>query len=138
MNEPRQFQFYQIGLSGCYMLSIIHIAEDETGHYIDAYQTYLDTNRSGMVGPDCFVNDPDVLMSLLTGHKWSMSKETADYVCKPGEREVLRYEWQEVSVLHGHFVVGDGSGKVEYDPFPSCNVVANGKLVSKRIFRRTA
>ena len=138
MNEPRQEQFYQIGRTGCYFESIIHIAEDETGRYIDSYRIYLEMIRSGAIGKDCYVFDPDTLMSLLTGKKWAMTKENAAYLCKPGEREVIRFEWQEVSTLHGHFVVGDTKGGIEYDPFPGCNVVANGKVVSKRIFRRVA
>jgi hypothetical protein len=119
-------------------LSLVYIAEDETGRYIDAYQIYLATIKSGTIGADCYVNSPTGLLNILTGHTWAVSKEAPEYVCKPGEREVLRYEWQETSTLHGHFVVGDSKGGIEYDPFPSCGVVANGKLVSKRIFRRVA
>jgi hypothetical protein len=135
-DRPRQKLFRTIGETGCFLLSIIHLAEHITGKYIDAFATYLLALGRGQIGEDCFVKDAGSILSDLTGNVYNMSKEAAGYQCKPGELEILRYEWQEVSTLHGHFVAGNGWGAVEYDPYGTSLTVANGKMVSKRIFRR--
>ena len=136
-DKPRQKIFSILGEGGCYFLSIVHLAEHVTSKYIDAFAVFLLAMGNGMVKDDCFVADPGAVLSFLTQEVWSASKEAAGYQCKPGELEVLRYEWQEVSTLHGHFVAGNGWGAVEYDPYGTSLTVANGKMVSKRIFRRT-
>jgi hypothetical protein len=133
----RQANFYQIGLSGCYLDCIVHLAEDYTKTYIDLYAVYLKGLVEKTIGADCFVFKPDVILSNLTKTWWTFSKEDLAYLCQPAEYEITRYEWQEPSLLHGHFVVTDGAGLVLYDPFGKSATVVNGKPVSKRIFRRT-
>jgi len=148
-DQPRQRIFRDIGEGACYFLSIIRAAEAVTAEYIDAFvafvaalstpvvigQTYVPMVRS-----DGFINGAGELLSTLTGEKYTMTKEDADYKCKLDEVEVLRYEWTETKIgeskVHGHFVLGDGTGRVFFDPFGESQTVKNGKLVSKRIFRK--
>jgi hypothetical protein len=135
-DKPRQKWFHTIGENGCYVLSILHAAERITGQYIDAFAAFMLALSKGLVKDDCFVTDPAGLLGYLTGETWSVTKELPGYMCKGGEVEILRYEWQEVGELHGHFVGGNGQGEIEYDPYGESLTVKNGKLVSKRIFRR--
>lgn len=136
-NKPRQKWFHVIGETGCYFLSILHAAERITGQYIDAFAAFMMAISKAMVRDDCFVTDPAGLLGYLTGEPWAVTKEAAGYQCRGGEVEILRYEWQEVGELHGHFVVGNCLGEIEYDPYGESQTVKNGKLVSKRVFRRT-
>ena len=132
MNEPRQFQFYQIGMYGCQLLSMIHIAEGETGTYIDAYQTYLALIRKNLLRTDCYLLDHDpVLNSLTWGKKWVSSLEAPDYVLQSGEHEVQHWIWQEsLSTLHEHYICPD------YDPYGASLTVKNGHMQGKRVYRR--
>lgn len=144
MSTPRQAQFYQIGLEGCYLDCIVHLAEDYTSKYIDLYDVFLKATTDKLIGPDpatgagaCFVYKPDVILSNLTKTWWLLRKEDMTYLCDPAEYEITRYEWQEVGTLHSHFVVTDGAGMILYDPFGKSETVAHGHPVSKRIFQRS-
>lgn len=127
----------KIGEAGCYFLSILNIAEAETCIPFDAFAAYHSFTRTGVVRDDCYVLDAGKLMSRLTQRKYDCIKAgpghelPGDYILRPGEREILRYE------LNGeaHFVVGDGAGRVAFDPYGESRTVAEGRLVSRRIFR---
>jgi hypothetical protein len=131
----RQREFEKIGKTGCYFLSIVHLAEKYAGTYIDAYQAY----RSALVGKtireDCYVNDPAALLRMLTGVAWTVTKEPMSYKATKGELEVQYFERDDTLATTGHFVVGDADG-VSYDPYGDSMTVRKGALKSKRIFRR--
>jgi hypothetical protein len=135
MNEPRQAQFAQIGATGCYLLSIVHLVEDVLGIYVDAYMAYLTATKSGEDLFDCTLEKPAKLMSALTGQTWTERIEGAAYVPQSGEREILEYQTCETPPLHTHFVVGNGQGGVEWDPIGESQTVKNGRVVRKRIFK---
>lgn len=134
--EPRQKVMEALGKTGCYFLSIIHLAEALTKERIDAVEQFLLALAQGFVKQDCFVVDPGAILSELTGVRWGMKKETAEYLPGSAELEILRFERQDVGVLVGHFVVGDGKGAVAWDPYGDSRTVREGKLISKRIFYR--
>ena len=122
----------KIGESGCYFLSLLHIAKAEYG----ALSLYQLAVSKGLMDEDCYVKDPAELLALACGGKWSVRHEVADYVTARNEIEILRYERKTVGTTYAHFVVGDGFGRVAYDPLGDSITVAKGKLVSKRIIRR--
>lgn len=132
----RQLIFERIGKEGCYFLSIVKAAELVVEHYIDAYQAYTSALSDELIKENCFINSPDKLMGMLTGLRWSVSKEPADYIPSRGEVEILRFERNEGMATIGHFVLGDGHGSVAYDPYGKSRTVAEGKLISKRILKR--
>jgi len=139
MNEPRQAQFLKIGNDGCYFLSILHLAENFTGTYIDAYQAYLQAIRAKQLLENCFVRDPAALMHKLTDFDWVVIKQDLTYELMPGELEITRYE-KNVSPTQTltHFVVTDGRGKIIYDPMGGSPLDSSWKPISLRIFRRVA
>ena len=137
-DEPRQKLMETLGKVGCYFLSIVHLAEQVTLERIDAVEAFLFGIDQGFVRRDCFVERPAPIIDELTGVHWGMKKTTADYIPGPGELEVLRFERQEVGALIGHFVVGDGHGRVAWDPYGDSKTVREGSLVSKRVFYRLA
>lgn len=135
MTDSRQHWFTVLGDTGCYVFSLVRLAEEYTQTYIDAYRAFRSGVAEGQIREDCFVLQPAEFLGVLTARKWSMTKEAADYQCKLGELEILRFERQETGKTIGHFVTGDENGGVDYDPEGSSVTVAKGALVSKRIFR---
>jgi len=135
----RQKEFETIGKTGCYFLSIVHLAEKYTGKYIDAYLAYTSALKSKVMKEDCFVLDPAALLRMLTGVAWSVTKEAATYEPTKNDLVILYYERIDDSTMeskvYGHFVVGGNDG-VEYDPYGDSLTVRKGTLKSKRIFRR--
>lgn len=136
MNEPRQAYMKLLGESGCYFLCLVHLAELVTHERIDAIPVLLAAEEKGIVNKDYLVFDAAQVMGLLTGVVWEKRYEEAGYRAGPGELEVLRYERNTGEGNRAHFVVGDGHGKIEYDPLGFSRTVKEGRLASKRIFRR--
>lgn len=137
-----------IGRTGCYFLSILAIAEETASFRPDPLVEYAAAVQAKTLGDDCMVLDAGRLMTNVSGIAWACIKAgpghplPLDYQTKPGEREILRYERpadprEGPGAEFAHFVVGDGSGCLAWDPWGDSAAVKNGKLVSKRIFRRT-
>jgi len=125
-----------LGADGCYFLSLVYLAEKYTENFIDSARAYAECFKAGWMLQDCYILDPAAILKHLTGEKWGWSKEPADYETKPGELEILLYERNNGSKPVSHFVVGDGSGGLGWDPYGTSRTVAEGKVASKRIFRR--
>jgi len=120
-----------IGVSGCYWLSIINASKIDC----DIIKFYARCVYNKWINDDCFVNAPDEIMQDLTCKAWNVTKESANYKCRPGEIEILRFERVNTGATLAHFVVGDGLGNVAYDPLGDSGTVKYGTLASKRIFR---
>jgi len=118
--------------SGCYFLSLLHIA----GRDNDAIGLYKQAVSVGAIHEDCYVEAPGRLLSLAAGGAWSVRHEGAGYVLAPDEIEILRFERRATTKTYAHFVVGDGRGHCAYDPLDKSQTVALGALVSKRIIKR--
>jgi len=136
MSRFVQKDFEKIAAEGCYFLSMHHAAEELTARYIDPYEVYLKAIALHYMGEDCYVTDPAALMQLMTSVKWAVYKEGKSYQPLTGDVEILRFERVETSKTWAHFVLGDGTGAVAYDPYGDSKTVRSGGLVSKRIFRR--
>jgi len=124
----------KLGESGCYFLSLLHLAQRDN----DAIGLYKQAVAKGIIDEDCYVKDPPLLLSLITGGRWSVVHQAAQYLTKSDELEILRFERKAAMKTYAHFVVGDGRGQVEYDPLDNAQTVAAGQLVSKRIVKRLA
>jgi hypothetical protein len=124
----------RIADSGCYFLSILHLANREN----EAIGFFRQALSIGVMQDDCYILDPAKLLALVAGGKWSVSHQGAEYQTANDEYEILRFERKATTKTYAHFVVGDGRGQVAYDPLDTSQTVAQGKLVSKRIFKRLA
>lgn len=121
-----------LGESGCYFLSLLHLAKTDYA----ALTLFRLAVKRGIISEDCFVKDPAALMTLATGGKWEVRHEAVDYRTVQNEMEILIYERKVTGATYAHFVVGDGAGHVAYDPLGNSRTVAEGQLVSKRIVKR--
>jgi hypothetical protein len=124
----------KIGDSGCYFISLLKLVNADYAA-IGLYQKAI---AAQIIDEDCFVQDPAALLALAAGGTWNVRHEDADYQTKRNEWEILRFERKEATVTYAHFVVGDGFGRVAYDPLDDSHTVAEGQLVSKRIITRLA
>lgn len=137
MNAPQKIA-ETVGASGCYFLSLLRLAEARMGIPIDVLKAYDLAVSRDLMRPDCYVTDPGALLELFIPGAWAIRHEGADYKAGPEELEILRYELALTGETKSHFVVGDGSGRVAFDPYGESRTVREGRLVSKRIARRVA
>ena len=124
----------KIGESGCYFLSLLHLATRDN----DAIGLYKQAVSFGVMDEDCYIKDPARLLSLVAGGNWDVRHQAAQYLTKSDELEILRFERRVAMKTYAHFVVGDGRGQVAYDPLDNAQTVSAGQLVSKRIIKRLA
>lgn len=129
------------GNYSCYFLSIMKLAEDFTGSNFDIFTiiticsshygangkpwiTFNWDNPNDKANFD--VNHPDKVFELLTGIKWSVTKEPVTY--KPKHGELVVECWKNGNTTH--FRLKD------WDPIKDSITVKEGKLDSFRVFRR--
>ncbi len=131
-NESRQKVMKIIGEYGCYYLAVIHLAEELTKKRIDAIDFFVQALEKKWVDHEATMLQPAEILGNLTKNRFIVVKEDISYQPKNAEYEILLFE----NGNYCHFVLGDGTGKVAYDPLGVSNTVANGKLAGKRIFRK--
>ena len=132
MKQAIQLLAIAYGDGACYLDSLI----DASGSDLDRLKYLQHCIDNKWMQENCFVIEPEEILQDLTSRAWNMHKECPDYKCKPGEIEILRFEWiSKPGTTLGHFVHGDGNGSIAYDPMGDRSPVAKyGTLVSKRIF----
>lgn len=142
-----------VGESGCYDFSLLKVGERIKGDALDAL---LEISRAMSVGTirktDAYVNNADAFLAQLTGENdWTVVKAGTgadsagiayplplDYVCQPGEYDIVRYERDnpEGGAPLAHFGEGNGRGGIAWDPYGDSLTFQIGHLVSRRIIRR--
>lgn len=124
----RQRKHLFLGEGGCYFLSIICLGESLVVKEVDDIRMYDLALSKKWIEKDCYVWFPDKILSHITGKKFKVRHEKADYVPKAGEYVIERWEWKQTMKTLSHFKLPN------YDPFGESETVKNGDLVSKRIF----
>jgi len=133
----------EIASFGCYMCSLLFHAERLTGVTMDhdrVMAIWTAAKATGIIGDECFVNDPVSLLSLAGVNISSVSR--VDKTVNPVKNgfELLHFHRDADTpagmgnAVHDHFVAGDGAGKVAFDPLGESNTVKYGFLQDKRIF----
>lgn len=130
MAQPRQKIMKVLGESGCYFLSLVELAEEITQSRIDAVDVYEKATKNGWMDDEATMMYPASVLSFMTGLKFSMEKQSPDYVTDETQYEILVFR----NGNYTHFVLGNGKGGVKYDPLGNSNTVRNGAIVGKRIF----
>ena len=127
------------GKYSCYFDCLLKIAEDYTGFNFDYITTvqmcstryvnktpYLTFNWNDYTDKANFdVNYPALILELLTGKKWTVTKEPANY--KPKRGDIIVECW--VNGGRKHFRMKD------YDPLQNSVTVKEGHIDSYRVFR---
>lgn len=138
-----------LGKGGCYVLCIFRLVEKLMGIEINPLNEFVRAVERERMAPDAYVNMADILMADFTGGSWAVLKAgdgkdsrgrpydlPLSYQCKLSDLEVDRYEVE--GETEGHFVLPDRYGTTSpgWDPYGESRAVRDGRLVSKRIFRR--
>lgn len=146
MTEAIQAIARAVGETGCYYLATIIGCSFHGGPKdVDVLALFPKALEAGVCDSTCFMKDPAKLAEMLTDRKWQVLKAGTghelgvSYCIKPGEFEIIRYQRTpdkgETLDDCAHFVYGDGSGKCYIDPYGHSRCVAEGWVVSRRIFR---
>lgn len=127
----------QIQKYGCYLMSLLWLADerDVTPERVNLlYESFL---KFKWINENCLILYP----AKILGFFGVMTQQAMDsdagvkmeptYKPFPNELEIICYSMPKYS----HFVVGDGTGGIAYDPYGGSPAVTKGKLDSKRIFR---
>ena len=121
---------------GCYLMSIFFLVNKWTNFPFSAElinDLYHKIHKCGWIDGQCTILNPQAIFGYLGMDVTYTNRHEEPWKnCRENEIEILKF-----SSTHGdHFVVGDGSGHVAYDPWGSSRAVRQGELESKRIFRR--
>lgn len=143
MRQGVQTLLSELGEAACLALCICELGKpalseaEGVGFILEGmkrgYILYDENDRSNP--NNCFVQNRDALMELVTGQKgWTSTKENPAYKEKPGERLIECWVWEEKAagrtVVHQHFRLPG------WDPLKDARTVRYGRLESYRVFRR--
>ena len=133
--------FYEsLGKYGCYYLLLLHIGAKKELTTEELYLLscqfhelgWLHFNKKDLSDPDnFFVQSPSNILDVLTERKYTVRKESADYIPQKNEIEILFYALNRENADKGigHFRMKD------YDTLQNSNTVKKGKVYSKRIIK---
>lgn len=76
-----------------------------------------------------YVDDPEGFLEYLTGIPWEVRKETPDYIPRPGDYVIRRFERIKTGATIAHF------NRPLFDSLTDSATVRYGKLASYRICR---
>jgi hypothetical protein len=133
----------EIHIFGCYFTSVLFHAERKTGSKFDATKVLAIFNaakKTGILGDECFVQDPVRLANLAGLAVESVTKAENNAIPDASGFEILHFHRAADTpagmgnAMHDHFVAGDGHGQVAFDPLGQSNTVKYGYLQNKRIF----
>lgn len=145
MKESIQVVLAELGEAGCLALCLCELGKPGIKEG-EAVSLILEGIRRGSIeydeedrsNPDnCFVNDHDAFMDLVTGERgWQSTMEKAAYRAKPGERIIECWKWEEAAknktITHRHFKLP------HWDPYKNSQTLKYGHLENLRVFRRAA
>ena len=126
---------------GCYLMSIFFLVNKYTNYCFDCAtinELYLVLKSYGYIDKDCFVIDPDAIFNYLDMPvKYTQKHESCFKRCNDNEIEILLFQLiRPGRKTWKHFVAGNGRSVPTYDPWGCSKAVAEGSMVSKRIFKR--
>ena len=121
----------------CYFQSIL-AANEKVGMpaktAVETLKLYFELWNEGAIDNETTILKPDAICQKLGGYLKFMGKYPKEYRPASDEIEILDFYHEGTGVTH--FVLGDGNGRCEWDPWLNSNTVRNGKLRSKRIYKR--
>jgi len=131
----------RINKYACYLMFIFYEVNKYTNYMFDPsiindlYEVFV---KHGYIDRDCYVINPEAIFGFLDlPVKYTGKHESIFRRCGPDEFEALMFRLDRPGRKPWiHFTAGSGNGTVTYDPWGCSKAVAEGRLMSKRIFRR--
>lgn len=128
-----------IGDAGCYAISLVQVAEKFTKKEIDLLKVIWLAQTENLIkfnyanpraSDNMYVVNPALFLEKMTGKKWTVTRENADYKPKHHGEYVIK-SWgkddKEGSMRHFTF---DDNDPLYYSPLRT-----GGKLISVRVCR---
>ena len=114
-----------LGDGGCYFLCILrHFDQEE-----ESVRWYHKAVGLKYMKPDCFLDRPDQIASMVSKKRWTVRHEGPEYEPGPKEWVIERYERKSTAGNWSHFVLPD------WDPLGVSVTRSQGVLASKRVFK---
>ena len=137
IKEKIQSFLKSAGEYACYALCLIKTAEQETGEHIDIVvalesgieRGFIKFNWDDYSDPDNFYLEyADKFLSMLTETVWKLRHLDGEYKPKGNEKVIYRWERKTSGGRISHFRLP------EWDSLEKSKTVAEGKIVSTRLF----
>ena len=127
-----------LGKWGCYVVSILNMAElinpDRHLTQQNAFALTANAWKAGWIDDKFDIQNPEAIARSAGAPVKFIGKADAFYRTKANEYEIL--EFYNARTKFTHFALGDGTGKVLFDPIKDSVTVREGRVVGKRIFRK--
>jgi hypothetical protein len=132
----RQKICYNIGRWGCYLESLCLLAQEYSGKSVDIVEFYKKALEARWIQEDCLVLRPEEILRDITGKEWTFRKvPKSEYIFSTKDWRIACYERRTTGETVVHFVyLKKSDGSID-DPYGRSETVANGQLVSYRIFQ---
>lgn len=128
---------------GCCFMSLLWLIDHKKNLDLMTHEgvtaLFNQAKRDRILGDECFLQNPQGLCDYFISSGKILYKGWApsNYKCSDSEVEQLVFHWEEKG--YTHFVAGNGSGLVIYDPInyggQGSNTVKYGYLESKRVYQ---
>jgi len=143
MRQGVQTLLAELGEAACLALCICELGKPGLSEG-EAVSLILEGMKRGYIFYDendrsnpnnCFVQNRDALMELVTGQKgWASTKEGSSYKAQPGEKLIECWVWEEKAA--GRTIVHQHLRLPGWDPLKDARTARYGRLASYRVFRR--
>ncbi len=129
-----------IGNYACYLLCLIHVAEEYTKTTFNKIEVICKCIEKGYVNfnlknydddNNFFVREPAKILNMLTGKTWEVRWEGANYIPKLGEYAIEN--WSKTNKT-GHFAMV----KIGFNSLQRSKNVSEGKIINYRICKVVA
>jgi len=121
---------------GCAFCSLLYHIEKVIGRLFtpkEILELWIRNYQEGDIDIESSMEKWQGVINDITDRLTYLGHFSANYVPAEDELEILLFQRPDG---FKHFVVGDGKGGVEWDPYENSRTVREGEVVSKRIFRR--
>ncbi len=122
---------------GCAFLSLAYFSEKITLQKWDSILLVALWNKAksmDVIDKENIIQEWDTLAKMFGLNYDYLGWKEKDFVCNKDQFEICA--WYNPRTKFTHFVVGNGKGKVEWDPLEVSVTVREGHLDSKRVFER--
>lgn len=116
--EHEQSTLREVGLEGCYLLTVKKIAEIETGRVFNPVDMYWFTLGKNWIKSNCLLNDAAAILSHYTGSSWRKVPAKIGANLPVGDKRYLVAEYvkKSGSSTATHFVLLHEDLSMWYNP----------------------
>lgn len=128
----------EAGESACYAICLIDVAVEYSQKKIDIVNSLISAIDRGYIiykwedrnfDDNFWVQYPALFLEMMTGKKWSVTKEPSYYNRKEGDYIICRWERNRTGSVSSHF------NRMDFEPYLNSVTVQHGTVKSLRVCR---